>query len=381
MNDLFLRTCRGEVTERRPVWIMRQAGRFLPEYRAVRAKVDFLTLCKTPDLAAEVTLQPVDVLDVDAAILFADILLPLEAMGAELVFAAGDGPTFPHPVRTREAAAALTPLGDDAAGERLGYVYEALRRVRRALDGRVPVIGFGGTPWTLAAYLVEGGGSKQFAHLLGWSWSDPEGLALLLDRLADTSLAYLRGQLAAGAQAIQLFDTWGGLLDPERYERIALPPLLKVIRGLRGAAEAAPPATAPGGALPIPSPSTPLIYYLHGGSHLLGSLAKLPVDVLSVDWRLPLGTVRRALAADGAKPPGVLQGNLDPAALLAPIPEIERRVAGLIREGTPQQPTDGGAGQGHVVNLGHGILPTTPVENARAFVEAAKRLSAAGALD
>jgi uroporphyrinogen decarboxylase len=362
MNDLFLRTCRGESTERRPVWMMRQAGRFLPEYRAVRARVDFLTLCKTPDLAAEVTLQPVDILDVDVAILFADILLPLEAMGAELVFAAGDGPTFPNPVRTRQAAQALEPLGDDAAGERLGYVYEALRRVRQALgdrEPRVPVIGFGGTPWTLAAYLVEGGGSKQFAHLLGWSWRDPEGLALLLDRLADTSLAYLRGQLRAGAQAIQLFDTWGGLLDPERYERIALPPLLKVIRGLRDATE----------------PGTPLIYYLHGGSHLLGALARLPVDVLSVDWRLPLGTVRRALAQEAgpAGPPRVLQGNLDPAALLAPIPEIERRVAELIREGTPPAGTEG---YGHVVNLGHGILPTTPVESARAFVEAAKRLSA-----
>jgi uroporphyrinogen decarboxylase len=360
MNDLFLRTCRGETTERRPVWMMRQAGRFLPEYRAVRAKVDFLTLCKTPDLAAEVTLQPVDILGVDVAILFADILLPLEAMGAELVFTAGDGPTFPRPVRTREAAAALTPLDDDAAYERLGYVYEALRRVRRALDGRVPVIGFGGTPWTLAAYLVEGGGSKQFAHLLGWSWRDPDGLALLLDRLADTSLAYLRGQLAAGAQAIQLFDTWGGILDPERYERLALPPLLKVIRGLRAAAPA----------------GTPLIYYLHGGSHLLPALARLPVDVLSVDWRLPLGAVRRLLAASSAGAEGaprVLQGNLDPAALLAPIPEIERRVAGLIAEGTAP-------GYGHVINLGHGILPMTPVENARAFVESAQRLSAEPAL-
>jgi uroporphyrinogen decarboxylase len=357
VNDLFLRTCRGEATERRPVWMMRQAGRFLPEYRAVRAKVDFLALCKTPDLAAEVTLQPVDVLGVDVAILFADILLPLEAMGAELVFAAGDGPALPHPVRSREAAAALAPLDDAGAEERLGYVYEALRRVRRALDGRVPVIGFGGTPWTLAAYLVEGGGSKQFSHLLGWSFRDPEGLALLLDRLADTSLAYLRGQLAAGAQAIQLFDTWGGLLDPERYERLALPPLLKVLRGLREAA-----------------PESPLVYYLHGGSHLLPALARLPVDALSVDWRLPLSTVRRALAAAaGERAPRVLQGNLDPAALLAPIPEIERRVAELIAEGTAPA---GAHAQGHIVNLGHGILPTTPVENARAFVEAAKRLSA-----
>jgi uroporphyrinogen decarboxylase len=354
LSDLFLRACRGEVTERRPVWMMRQAGRFLPEYRAVRAKVDFLTLCKTPDLAAEVTLQPVDVLGVDAAILFADILLPLEAMGAELVFTAGDGPTFPHPVRSREAAAALVPLDDDGAGERLGYVYEALRRVRRALAGRVPLIGFGGTPWTLAAYLVEGGGSKQFAHLLGWSFRDPEGLALLLDRLADTSLAYLRGQLAAGAQAIQLFDTWGGLLDRDRYERLALPPLRKVIRGLR---EAAPSGT-------------PLIYYLHGGAHLLPPMAKLPVDVLSVDWRLPLSTVRRELAIHspaigGDATPRVLQGNLDPAALLASPEEIERRVAGLIAEGTPP----GDPGRGHVVNLGHGILPMTPVENVKAVVE------------
>jgi uroporphyrinogen decarboxylase len=352
VNDLFLRACRGEPTERRPVWIMRQAGRFLPEYRAVRARVDFLTLCKTPELAAEVTLQPVEILGVDAAILFADILLPLEAMGAELVFTAGDGPTFPRPVRTREAAAALTPLDDAGAAERLGYVYEALRQVRRALAGRVPLIGFGGTPWTLAAYLVEGGGSKQFAHLLGWSWRDPEGLAVLLDRLADTSLAYLRGQLAAGAQAIQLFDTWGGLLDRDRYERLAVPPLAKLIRGLRAAAP----------------PGTPLIYYVQGGAHLLPAMARLPVDVLSVDWRLPLSAVRGALPESA---PRVLQGNLDPAALLAPIPEIERRVAELIAEGTAP------AGHGHVVNLGHGILPTTPVENARAFVESAKRLSAA----
>ncbi len=366
MNDLFLRTCRGEATERRPVWMMRQAGRFLPEYRAVRAKVDFLTLCKTPDLAAEVTLQPVDILGVDVAILFADILLPLEAMGAKLVFTAGDGPTFPHPVRSREAAAALRPLDDDTAQERLGYVYEALRRVRRALGGengeapRVPVIGFGGTPWTLASYLVEGGGSKQFAHLLGWSYRDPAGLALLLDRLADTSLAYLRGQLAAGAQALQLFDTWGGILDQERYELLALPPLLKVIRGLRAAAAAMP-------ARP------PLVYYLQGGSHLLPALAKLPVDALSVDWRLPLATVRSVLDRHrpAGAPPHVLQGNLDPAALLAPIPEIERRVAALIADG---------GGQGHVMNLGHGILPLTPVENARAFVESAQRLSVAPAL-
>ncbi|HVT57893.1 MAG TPA: uroporphyrinogen decarboxylase [Thermoanaerobaculia bacterium] len=341
MNDLFLRACRGEATERLPVWIMRQAGRYLPQYRAVREKVDFLTLCKTPELAAAVTVQPVEALGVDAAILFADILLPLEAMGAELVFAPGDGPTFPRPVRSREAAAALrVPEVEDE----LGYVFDALRWARRELGGRVPLIGFGGTPWTLAAYLVEGGASRQFEHLLGWSYSDPTGLALLLDRIADTSLAYLRGQIAAGAQALQLFDTWGGLLDNERWRALALPPLRKVIDGLRGAA--------------------PLIYYIHGGSHLLEPLAELPVEVLSVDWRLSLGQVRRKVSRRGRR---VLQGNLDPAALLAPPAEIEHRVERLLAEGS---------GGGHIVNLGHGILPMTPVDHARVFVEAAQRLSA-----
>jgi uroporphyrinogen decarboxylase len=338
VNDLLLRTCRGEATERRPVWIMRQAGRYLPEYRAVRQRVDFLTLCKTPELAAEVTVQPVAILGVDAAILFADILLPLEAMGAELVFAKGDGPSFPNPVRTREDVARLR---SPEIEETLGYVFDALRLVRRELDGRVPVLGFGGTPWTLAAYLVEGGGSKHFEHLLAWSYGDPQGLALLLDRIADTSIAYLQGQIAAGAQALQLFDTWGGLLDLERWRSLALPPLRKIVEALKG--------------------RVPLIYYVNGGSHLLPALSELPVDVLSVDWRQPLSEVRKVAGSR------VLQGNLDPAALLGPTPEIERRAATLIEQGR---------GGGHIVNLGHGILPMTPVENAKAFVEAVKRIPA-----
>ncbi|HYG64614.1 MAG TPA: uroporphyrinogen decarboxylase [Thermoanaerobaculia bacterium] len=334
-NLLFLRACRNEPTERPPVWLMRQAGRYLPEYREVRRKADFLTLCKTPELAAEVTLQPIRILGVDAAILFADILLPLEAMGAELVFAAGDGPTFPKPVRRRED---IQELLQPDVEKTLGYVFEAMRLVRRELDGQVAVLGFGGTPWTLAAYLVEGGGSKQFAHLLAWSYEDPEGLALLLDRIADTSIAYLNGQIEAGAQAIQLFDTWGGLLDLERWRILALPPLLKIVNALRG--------------------QVPLIYYVNGGGHLLPGMADLPVDILSVDWRQPLSAVRRVVGSR------VLQGNLDPAALLGPVPEIERRVARLIEEGK---------GGGHIVNLGHGILPMTPVEHARAFVAAVQR--------
>ncbi len=332
VNDLFLRTCRGEATERRPVWLMRQAGRYLPEYRAIRQRVDFLTLCKTPELAAEVTIQPVDILGVDAAILFADILLPLEAMGAELQFVKGDGPSFPNPVRTREDIARLHAPEVD---ETLGYVFDAMRLVRRDLEGRVPVLGFGGTPWTLAAYLVEGGGSKHFEHLLAWSYGDRQGLTVLLDRIAEVSIAYLNGQIAAGAQALQLFDTWGGLLDLERWRAIAMPPLRKIVDALKG--------------------KVPLIYYVNGGSHLLPAMADLPVDVLSVDWRQPLSEVRRLVG------PRVLQGNLDPAALLAPIPEIRRRTAALIEQGE---------GGGHIVNLGHGILPMVPVENAKAFVEA-----------
>lgn len=317
---------------------MRQAGRYLPEYRAIRQKVDFLTLCKTPELAAEVTIQPVDIIGVDAAILFADILLPLEAMGAELLFVKGDGPTFPNPVRTREDIARLREPDVD---ETLGYVFDAMRLVRRELDGRVPVLGFGGTPWTLAAYLVEGGGSKHFEHLLAWSYADPEGLAVLLDKIADVSIAYLSGQIEAGAQALQLFDTWGGLLDLERWRTIALPPLRKVAETLKG--------------------RVPLIYYINGGSHLLSGIKELPVDVLSVDWRKPLPEIREVVG------PRVLQGNLDPAALLAPIPEIERRAEALLAAGS---------GGGHIVNLGHGILPMTPVENAKAFVQAVQRMSA-----
>jgi len=336
VNDLFLRACRGEATERRPVWMMRQAGRFLPQYREIRRRVDFLTLCKTPELAAEVTIQPVDELGVDAAILFADILLPLEAMGAELIFAKGEGPHFPHPVRTRDDIATLERVRVE---DKLGYVFETVRLLRRELADKVPLIGFGGTPWTLAAYLVEGGGSRHFEHLLAWSVADPEGLAELLARIAEVSADYLAAQVEAGAQAIQVFDTWGGLLDAERWRRLALPALLRALEPLRG--------------------RVPLIYYINGGSHLLDELGALPVSVLSVDWRVPLDAVRERIG--GSK---VLQGNLDPTTLLAPIEVIEREAERLLQQG---------AGGGHIVNLGHGILPMTPVENATAFVRAAQR--------
>lgn len=335
MSDLFLRACRGEDVERPPVWMMRQAGRFLAEYRALRAGNDFLTMCRTPELAAEVTRQPVDLIGVDAAIIFADILLPLDAMGSGLHFIKGEGPRFSHPVRS---AAEIDELADPDVERDLGFVYEALRTVRRELDGRVPLIGFGGTPWTLATYLVEGGPSKSYAHLLDWSYRDPRGLRRLMDRIADVSIRYLRGQVDAGAQALQLFDTWGGLLGRERWASLARPSLERILDALVG--------------------TVPLIYYVNGGAHLLPDLATLPVDVLSVDWRLPLDQVRQIVG-----PGKVLQGNLDPGVLLGPEDGIIRATRALL---------DAGSGGGHIVNLGHGVLPMTDPDRARVFVRTVK---------
>lgn len=317
---------------------MRQAGRYLPQYRAVRGRAEFLELCKTPELAAEVTLQPIDILGVDAAILFADILLPLEAMGTGLQFLEGKGPVL-EPVRDAEAARRLkTPDVEKT----LGYVMDAIRLLRRELEGRVPLIGFGGTPWTLAAYLVEGGTSKNFGHLLGWSYRDPQGLRQLLSKIAETSRLYLEAQIEAGAQALQIFDSWGGLLDQQRWREIALPPLLEILEPLAG--------------------RVPLIFYVNNGAHLLPALSNLPVEVLSVDWRLPLDRVRLVIGEGKA-----LQGNLDPTALLGNPEDIEARAIKML------QSASGGA---HIANLGHGILPMTPVENAKAFVDAVQTHSA-----
>lgn len=338
MNDLFLRSCRGDAVPRRPVWLMRQAGRYMPEYRAVRAQTDFLTLCRTPELVAEVTLQPVDILGVDAAIIFADILLVPEAMGGQLSFQPGDGPVFANPIRSREDLAQLHIPDVDKT---LGYVFDALRLTRQRLGGRVPLLGFAGTPWTLAAYMVEGGTSKVFHHLLSWSYRDPNGLAELLDQIAEVTIHYLKGQVKAGAQALQLFDTWGGLLSLERWQSLALPSLQRIVEALSG--------------------SVPLIYYGNGTGHLLPALADLPVEVLSVDWRLPLSHVRNQVG-EGK----VLQGNLDPATLLAPPEVIRQRVQEMI---------DDGRGGAHIANLGHGIWPMTPVPHAKAFVDAVRGIA------
>ena len=338
MNDLFLRACRQETVDRPPVWIMRQAGRYLAEYRAIRERGDFLTLCQTPELAAEVTMQPVRLVGVDAAIIFADILLPLDAMGAGLYFVKGEGPRFKEPVRNRQQIANLGRIDPD---KDLKYVMDALSRVRRELAGEVPLIGFAGTPWTLATYLVEGGPSKNYANLLAWSYDDPVGLQELLRFIARGSARYLNAQVAAGAQALQLFDSWGGILSAERWREVAMPALLEVIDGI--------------------DEDVPLIYYVNGGSHLLPVLKELPVQVLSVDWRIPLDRARKIVGPDK-----VLQGNLDPGALLGPKEQIVTRTKEMLLAGS---------GGGHIANLGHGILPMTDPDNARTFVQTVKQFT------
>jgi uroporphyrinogen decarboxylase len=341
MNDLLIRAARGEPVERTPVWIMRQAGRYLPEYRAVRGQTDFLTLCKTPELAVEVSLQPYRILDVDAVIMFSDILIPVEAMGQEVRLTEKKGPELPEPIRSREHVERLIvpdPL------EKTPFVMEILRTLRRELDGRVPVIGFAGAPWTLAAYMVEGGGSKNYAEIKRLAYKEPDLLHALLDKIADTVILYLNAQIEAGAQVIQLFDSWAGELSPDDYERFALPYEQKIFQSInRG--------------------SAPAILFINGCGPFLERMAASGADVLSIDWRIRLEDARRRVGDNIG-----LQGNLDPCILLS--------TPGLVREKAREVLKHGG-GRRHILNLGHGILPMTPVENARAFVETAKNQTSA----
>lgn len=337
----FLRACRGQPVDTTPAWIMRQAGRYLPAYRATRARAgDFLTLCKTPELACEVTLQPVEQIGVDAAIIFADILIPVEAMGVPLRFAEGEGPRL-RPVRDAAAVAALRVPDPE---EHTGFVMEAIRLAVRALDGKVPVIGFAGAPWTVFCYAVEGQTSRGYPTARRMLYEAPELAEALLDKLTDTTIAYLLAQVRAGAAAVQLFDSWAGALGVEEYRRFSLPRVRRIVETVRAALRAVPGA---GG--------VPFIYFCNEGAALLEDAATVGADVLGVDYRLPLDAVRARL---GDEP--TLQGNLDPLALFAPPDEIARRAADVIRR----------AGARHVFNLGHGILPETPPEHAIALVEA-----------
>ena len=321
-TSAFLNACRREPVPHTPVWIMRQAGRYLPEYRKVREQVDFLTLTKTPDLAAEVTLQPVRRFGMDAAILFSDIMTPVEGMGISLAF--DPGPKVAEPVRT---AAQIDALRIPDPAESVPFVLDTIRILRGALPESAPLIGFAGAPFTLFCYLVQGSGSKTFAEAKGFLFAEPEASAALLTKLAKAMSAYLRAQAEAGAQALMIFDSWAGLLGPEPYARFAVPAVRSIIDDLR----------------PL---GVPLIYFPNQGATLLGHARTVGADVMGIDWRLPLSTATDVLGPDIA-----VQGNLDPAALFAPPAELTRQID-LVLEAAAAAP-------GHVFNLGHGIERTT----------------------
>lgn len=335
-NDRFLRACRGLPVDVTPVWIMRQAGRYLPEYRRLRSRADFLTFCKSPDLVAEATALAVEVLGVDAAIIFSDILIPLEAMGMKLLFEEGAGPRLPEPIRN-EADLARCRIPDP--GETMPFLSESIRRTNDRLAGRVPLIGFAGAPFTLAAYAVDGGGSKNHARTLTWLYRDPESFDRLLDHLTRVAIASLRAQAAAGVHAVQVFDSWGGLLSVEDFRRHEAPALRRIVEALRPA-------------------GVPVILYVNGSGHLLEAMAETGADVLGVDWRVPLDEVRRRVG-----PGPALQGNLDPCALYAGPKAVAAAVESILRQAGPT---------GHILNLGHGILPDSPVEGALAMVRACR---------
>ena len=337
----FLAACRGQPASHTPVWFMRQAGRYLPEYRAIRAKASLLEICRRPDLATEVTLQPVERLGVDAAILFADILLPFEPLGLGLSFARGEGPVIARPIRSAADVARLPEI-DPTDG--LGYVLEAVRAIRSALAGRVPLIGFAGAPFTLASYAIEGGGTRDFATTKTFMYREPDAWHTLLDRLATLVGRYLGAQAAAGAEALQLFDSWVGCLAPEDYRRYVLPHSAKA---LRLAAEH----------------GVPVIHIGTGTATLLEAMAEAGGDVIGVDWRVPLD------AAWARLPGRAIQGNLDPAALLAPADALDAKVRDILRRA--------GGRAGHIFNLGHGVLQPTDPERLRAVVDLVHAASAA----
>ena len=327
----FLKACRGEKTDYTPVWLMRQAGRHLPQYMAVRKKVTFLELCKTPELAAEVTIQPIDYLNADAAILFSDILTPVEPMGLKLDFV--PGPVFENPVRTE---ADIDALRIPVMEEDVPYVLETIKILRREFEGRVPLIGFGGAPFTLACYMVEGKGSKDFAQIKRLMYGAPELYAKLMDKITEMDRQYLNAQIAAGAQTIQIFDTWGGIVTPLDYEKYILPYTKKLIDGL--------------------DRTVPIIHFVKGAGTMLDTVAKAGSDVMGLDWHVNLGKARDVIGPDIA-----VQGNLDPTILYAPKQHIEREVKRILDENAGRP--------GHIFNLGHGILPTVDPEHAKFMVE------------
>lgn len=340
MNETFLKACRREPVDYTPVWLMRQAGRYMAEYMAIRNKYSFLEMCRIPEIAAEVTLQPVNKLGVDAAILFADILLPLEGMGLQLEFAKNEGPVIHNPVRTRADVEAIRVI---EAEEATPYVMEAIRILRRELADKVPLIGFSGAPFTLASYIIEGGGSKNYIECKKMMWQAPEVWQMLMEKIAEVILRYLKAQIAAGAQAVQLFDSWVGTLSPEDYRQYVLPYSKKVLDGLKDS-------------------GVPVIHFANNASSMLELVKEAGGDVIGLDWRINIDDAIRRLGDDVA-----VQGNLDPMMLFAPTRVIEERVKDILERV--------GGRPGHIFNLGHGIHKDTPVEHVIALVEAVHKYS------
>lgn len=335
-NDLLLRVAHGEAVERPPVWLMRQAGRILPQYRALRANFpDFKAFVKTPEAAAEATVQPVDELGVDAAIVFSDILVVPEAMGLNYEMVEAKGPRFPEVIEKQSDVDALI-FGENAA-ERLSYVYDALKFSKKALAGRVPLIGFAGAPWTILAYMVEGSGSKTFSRARRLLYAEPATAHALLQKITDTTIAYLRGQLAAGANLIQLFDSWAGELPPAHYRDFAVPYLRQICEALPGA---------------------PKTVFAKGAWFALEDLGELPCEVVGLDWNIPPAFARARLGASKT-----LQGNLDPCCLYAGEETIVHETNEMLRQFGPR----------HIANLGHGVYPDTPLEGVRTFVDTVKK--------
>ena len=346
-NDRLLRALLREPVDMTPVWMMRQAGRYLPEYRATREKAgDFLSLCQNPELACEVTIQPLDRFPLDAAILFSDILTIPDAMGLGLYFEEGEGPRFERPVQDKAAIDAL-PVPDPE--EELRYVMDAVRTIRRELDGRVPLIGFSGSPWTLATYMVEGGSTKNFALSKGMMFDRPDLMHALLDKLAQSVTSYLNAQIAAGAQAVMIFDTWGGTLTPADYREFSLAYMQRIVEGLTREAEGR---------------KVPVVLFTKGGGQWLEAMADTGCDALGLDWTTDIGEARQRVGDRVA-----LQGNMDPSTLYAS-PEVIRKSVANILESY-------GHGSGHVFNLGHGIHPGIDPEHAAAMIEAVHELSRA----
>jgi uroporphyrinogen decarboxylase len=333
VNDLFLRACRREPVERTPIWIMRQAGRYLPEYREVRRRASFEELLRTPELAVEATLQPLRRFELDAAILFSDILVPLEPMGIQVRF--NPAPVLDPVVRTAADVARLRPADPETE---VPYVFETVRALRGELRDRVPLIGFCGAPFTLAAYAVEGKGSKEFERIKTLLFAEPATAHALLEIITSVLERYLHGQIGAGAQAIQIFDSWAGVLAREDYRAFALPYVRRLAALVRAS-------------------GVPCIYFALNGAHLLEELRESGADVIGLDWRLGLAAASRRLDHRF-----VVQGNLDPCVLLSTPVEIAARTRRILEDGVEAP--------GHIFNLGHGILPETPVDNVAALVEA-----------